>query len=97
MKSSKMQKVIVSKGYEKEERTKHDFYFHYFPDGLPSGRYTFFSRGTSERELSTNRQNEIAKQMGLQLREFRDFMACTMTLEGYNAVLRSKEKDNAPS
>ncbi len=95
MKSREMKKVIANKGFEKEERTKHDFYLHHFPDGRRSGKYTFFSRGTSERELSIKRQNEIAKQMGLQLGEFKDFMACTMTLEGYNEVLHGKEEDDA--
>lgn len=90
-----MRKIIVKKGFGKDPKTNHDFYFHHFSDGRASGKFTFFSRGTSERELSVNRQNDIAKQMGLQLPEFREFMECSLTLEGYNEILSRKEKNSS--
>ncbi|MBK5189935.1 MAG: hypothetical protein JJE19_00320 [Methanosarcinales archaeon] len=87
-KTEKIKSALTSKGFVKEERSKHTFYI-LVVDGKKTPIHTKLSRGS--KEYSKKLLSFMREQLGFEkMRELKDFIECPMSKEEYVRILEER-------
>lgn len=81
-------KALKKKGFTEEHGTNHDKFC--FRWNGKNRFHTLISRGTESKDLRDRIAGLIAKQMYLTNGEFKEFVECTLTAEGYVKLLKNR-------
>ncbi len=87
---NKVEKVLLKKGFNKEEGKHHRFYY-YTKGGQDTGIYTETSHTKKMKDIPDNLLSLMAKQCKLTKSEFLDLIDCPMSQEKYEKLLNDKK------
>ena len=88
IKTEKIKAALTSKGFVKEERSKHTFYF-LVVDGKKTAIHTKLSRGS--KEYSNKLLSFMRKQLGFdKMRDLKDFIKCPISEDEYVKILNKR-------
>ena len=76
-KGAEVERALIRKGFERDDKSSHHTYFRFRPSGVPTSVSTYMSRGGGD--VGTYLQNRMAKQLSLKGKEFEEFIRCTLS------------------
>lgn len=76
-KGAEVERVLLRKGFERDDKSSHHTYFRFRPGGLPTSVSTYMSRGGGD--VDAYLQSQMAKQLGLKRKELEEFIRCTLS------------------
>lgn len=85
---SEVEAALAAKGFVLDERAHRFYRLHV--DGRYTGIQTMVSTGTKYRTLGDSLVSQMARQVQLTARQFRELIECTLSAGGYLEILRSK-------
>ena len=87
--SSEVAGALARKGFEERRHGDHRFFVYKTSDGLRSSVRTKISHGATH-DISDGLLGQMAKQCGLNRRQFFEFVDCTLEQEQYESMLREQ-------
>jgi len=90
LKARDIESALKSKGFQRSDND-HSFFVYYSQTGRKSPVRTKISHGSRNKDVTGWLLSEMQKQCHLSRDEFRDFVACPLSREKYEAILVEKE------
>lgn len=84
-----IRKSLVEKGFKEIVKGDHKVY-HFHDNGLATRARTKMSHGSKYKTLGDDLVSCMARQCMLSNREFRELVECTLSLDGYRSILRTR-------
>lgn len=87
LKRTDIHSALLKKGFDESSGRDHTFFVYYTSDGKKSQINTKTSLGTSHKDIGDPLVGQMAKQLRLTSKQFRELVGCTLDQEAYEKHL----------
>ena len=90
LKRLKVISALLNKGFKKTEKTAHIGFTYITSDGIKLGITTYVSHGSKSKDLNDNLIGKMARQVGLQKKNFEELISCKINQSEYEKLIKDE-------